>query len=99
VNHLLFVCPLAKFMWAFVSSGLRWNGYPRDLNDLLAEWLPRKFGTSYQLGLSCFTGLAWSLWITRNKLCFQNTLPERPINIVYLSLPNLQKWKILMRRE
>jgi hypothetical protein len=68
VNHLLFLCPLAKFMWAFVSSTLGWNGYPRDLNEVLAEWLPRKFGTSYQLGLSCFAGLVWSLWFTRNKL-------------------------------
>jgi hypothetical protein len=97
VNHLLFSCPLAKFLWAFVSSALGWNDYPRDLNDLLAEWLPQKFRTSYQMGLSGFAGLAWSLWITRNKLCFHNTLPGRSIDIVYLTLSNLQKWKILMR--
>jgi hypothetical protein len=89
VNHLLFSCPIAKFMWALVSSALGWKGYLRDLNQLLVEWLPRKFRISYQLGLSCFAGLAWSLWIMRNKLCFQNALPERSLDIIFLALSNL----------
>jgi hypothetical protein len=39
------------------------------MQDLLEQWLPKKFGTSYQTGLSCFAGLTWMIWNTRNKMC------------------------------
>jgi hypothetical protein len=58
VDHLLFRCPLAEFVWSFVGEALGWTGYPRDMNDLLSKWLPKDFGVNYQLGLACFAGLS-----------------------------------------
>jgi hypothetical protein len=61
LDHMLFKCPLAVFLWVFVSEALGWQGYPRSMEDLLSNWLNGKFRVSYQLGLSCFTGLAWTI--------------------------------------
>jgi predicted 3-demethylubiquinone-9 3-methyltransferase (glyoxalase superfamily) len=52
---------MAKFMWSFVNEALGWDGYPKSMEDLLCEWLPRKFGVSFQVDLFCFAGLAWAL--------------------------------------
>jgi hypothetical protein len=83
-DHLMFSCPLASFMWAFLNEALGWDGYPRSVNELLAEWLPRKFGINYQTSLTCSVGFAWALWNMRNKMCFQCTFPHRPLDIIYL---------------
>jgi hypothetical protein len=60
-DHLMFACPLASFMWAFLSEALGWERYPRSVNEHLAKWLPKKFGSKYQTGLTCFVGFAWAL--------------------------------------
>jgi hypothetical protein len=41
------------------------------MNELTAEWLPRKFRVNFQIGLSFFAGLAWAIWNTRNKILHQ----------------------------
>jgi hypothetical protein len=33
-------------------------------------------------GLTCFAGLAWTLWTTRNKIFIQKMFHEKPFNIV-----------------
>jgi hypothetical protein len=48
VDHLLLRCPLAEFVWEFVKEALGWDGYPRSMRELLSDWLPAKFGVSYQ---------------------------------------------------
>jgi hypothetical protein len=45
---------LAEFVWSFMEEALGWKGYPRDMNDILSNWLPKGFGVSYQLGACLF---------------------------------------------
>jgi hypothetical protein len=61
------------------------------MRELLSDWLPVKFGSSFETGLTCFAGLAWALWTTRNKISIQKTFPEKPIIVVYTALPYIQK--------
>jgi hypothetical protein len=96
-DHLLFKCPMAEFMWAFVREALGWNGYPRSMRELLSDWLPVKFGTSFQTGFTCFAGLAWALWTTRNKISIQKMFPEKSIIVVYNALSYIQKWRVQMK--
>jgi hypothetical protein len=86
VDHLFFSCPLAAFMWTFVSEALGWRDHPKLMNELIQEWLPHKFGVSYQTSISCFAGLTWAIWKTRNKMVIQKTFPETSLDIVYLGL-------------
>jgi hypothetical protein len=59
IDHLLFTCPLASFVWALASEALGWQGFPRSLEDLMCNWISRKFGMGRQLGLACFACIAW----------------------------------------
>jgi hypothetical protein len=64
IDHLIFYCSMAKFVWSFLGEVLGWQGYPRDMDDLVANWLPGGFNVSYQTGLACFAGIAWVIWLT-----------------------------------
>jgi hypothetical protein len=96
-NHLLFSCPLAEFVWACVSEALGCDGYPRSITELISVWLPNKFGVSFQTALSCFAGLAWAIWMTRNSMCMRNVFPANPTDVIHLGLSFVQKWKVLMK--
>jgi hypothetical protein len=80
-----------------MSEALGWKGCPKSMEDLLI-WLPEKFSVSYHIGLSCFAGIAWALWTTRNKFYIRKVFPEHPIDVVFLCLPFIQKWRLLMRK-
>jgi hypothetical protein len=56
------------------------------MKDLLADWLTGKFGVDYQTWLSCFAGVAWAIWTTRNKMCIQKKFPDKPLDTVYVVL-------------
>jgi hypothetical protein len=90
VNHLLFTCPVTEFVWCCISEGLGWKGYPRSLIELISDWIPKRLGVSFELGLSCFAGFAWVLWLTRNKMCISKRFPDKPFDIIYLSLSFIQ---------
>jgi hypothetical protein len=94
----MFTCPLAEFVWAFTSEALRWDGYPGSMDELLSEWLTGKLGANYQTSLSCFAGLAWAIWTTRNKIAIRKNFPDKPFDIVYLGISFIQKWKFLMKK-
>jgi hypothetical protein len=98
VDHLLFQCPMAKKLWVFLSEALGWDEYPSSMSDLLFVWLPGKFGVCYQTSLFYFAWMAWALWTTRNKISIQRVFPNRPIDIIFLGLSCLQKWRILMTK-
>jgi hypothetical protein len=97
VDHLLFANPLAKFIWVFVKQALGWADYPRDMEDLMTTWLPGKFKVSYQTGLSCFAGIEWAIWNTRNKITIQKQFPAKAVDAVHLAMSFLQKWRNLMK--
>jgi hypothetical protein len=83
-------------VWAIFSEALGWRGQPRNLADLLNNWLTGKFGVNYRTSLSCFAGLAWALWMTRNKICIQNFFPNKALDTVFLEFSFRQKWTLLM---
>jgi hypothetical protein len=97
-NHLLFECSLEKFVWSFMGETLRWSGFPRSMEDLVLNWLPGGFKVSYQTALTCFAGVAWAIWLTRNKMCMLRVFLNNPIEIIYLCLSFVQKWQVLAGR-
>jgi hypothetical protein len=49
------------------------------------------------MGLTCFAGLGWAAWLTRNKICMQKSFPAKPIEVIYNALSFVQKWQPLMK--
>ncbi|TVU17160.1 hypothetical protein EJB05_33176, partial [Eragrostis curvula] len=64
-----------------------WTSIPISSDDLLNEWLPKKVDVS----------LAWTLWTTRNKMTIQRKFPDNPIDVMYIAVSYLQKWKLLLK--
>jgi hypothetical protein len=75
VDHLLLECSMAMFIWSFLGEALRWEGYPRNMDDLKSNWLTQGFGVSYQTGLACFIEFTWVIWNTRTKMIMQDVFP------------------------
>ena len=48
---------------------------------------------------SCIGALAWSLWLTRNKLAIEGIFPTHPANILFKCNLFLQQWSPLVRRK
>jgi hypothetical protein len=97
IDHLLFRCPMAVFVCAFLRVALGWNGQPISCNNLTSAWLKGGFGVSQQLGLTCFASFAWEMWITRSKMRMQKTFPGKLTDVIYIGLSFIQKWKILAK--
>ena len=97
-NHVFFRCPLACFAWSVVrtASNTSWN--PRSATDLAAIVATTKGGNNRVLW-SCLGALAWSLWLTRNKLAIEGIFPTYPANIIYKRNLFLQQWSPLARHK
>jgi hypothetical protein len=39
-DHILFCCPMAKFIWACFSDALGWGGSPDNLQEMWEELVP-----------------------------------------------------------
>jgi hypothetical protein len=80
-----------------VSEALGWQGYSGSMKELLSSWVLGKFGVNFQTKLSCFAGLAWPIWNTRNKICIKQVIPDKTIDTMYLGLSFIHKWRVLMK--
>ena len=40
VDHVLFQCVMAKFVWTSFKEALGWERVPRNMADLLTHWIP-----------------------------------------------------------
>jgi hypothetical protein len=49
IDHLLFRCPLAEFVWSIFREALGWTDQPKSMKDILADWFTGKFGVDYYL--------------------------------------------------
>jgi hypothetical protein len=69
------------------------------MDDLDLNWLQEGFGVSFQVGLACFTGVAWAIWLTRNRMCMSSSFLNNPLDIIFLCLSFVKRWRILAGRE
>jgi hypothetical protein len=77
VDHILFQCILATFMWSGVRSmfGVNWN--PRSLQEWFAIVLTLN-AQSRRMMWTIFAAQSWALWTTRNKFTIEKKFPQHP---------------------
>lgn len=46
-----------------------------------------------------FAGFTWALWITRNKMAIEKSLPKAPTDIIYTALSLMQRWSISLKEK
>jgi hypothetical protein len=97
-EHIFTQCVLAKFGWSVLRDELEWNYFPANLDDLHNKLVEGsvKNNSLFVFFFGCF---AWSLWLTRNNLVFNDIVVNQPDVIVFRTISFLQKWKLLLREQ
>lgn len=80
-DHIIFQCAVAQFSWCVCRDILEWPFPPTSLNDL--REIARE-GSNRQIKniLFLFGCVAWSLWLIRNYLVFNNLVVFSQVCIV-----------------
>jgi hypothetical protein len=97
-DHILFLCPIAKFTWSCFREALGWVKSPRGFQDCLDVWIPLGC-VDYKLKLFVLGVALWVLWNTRNKLVIEGVCPISPSDVVYKMISYMQRWRALLRGE
>jgi hypothetical protein len=71
INHLLFQCPLARYMWNVVSCAIGECCQFESVDDCLVCWLDGFNGKKKKLLAVGIASIMWSIWKARNLACFQ----------------------------
>jgi hypothetical protein len=82
VDHLIFECPLAGFVWSVIKEGMGWGGLKsvKEFNDeFLLERGHKYNGVLFFL----FGAVGWILWLYRNNWVFRNMLVFSPNAILH----------------
>lgn len=99
VNHVLFGCVLVKFVWAIVKEVFCLESIPTSLQSFSEMWLQGKGPLPKRLMMFLFAGLAWMLWVTRNKMMIEKRFPREPSDVLYAALSLVQRWLILLKES
>ncbi|RLN34680.1 putative retroelement [Panicum miliaceum] len=98
-DHIFFHCSMARFTWCCLRDFFGWDGHPTSCSDFWGRWLPLKFNISPRLGIFMFAGLCWVLWITRNKMAFEQKFINKPTEVVFLGINFMQKWSPMLKED
>ena len=97
LEHLMFTCPLAKYMWKVSCVSLGIYSKPSSFDDLYQGCFASSFGRDRKLLLTGTSVLFWSIWKARNRSCFQGIRPGDPTNVVLYLCQFLNEWAILQK--
>jgi hypothetical protein len=95
-SHILFNCPIAKFVWCSVIEVIGGDMVPLNFWDGLRV-VKKQLGVN--LGIFICACLCWGLWTIRNDFVFENKLVKTPLQVVYRSIALANRWKVLLRER
>jgi hypothetical protein len=97
-HHIIFTCPVARFLWSFVVKALGPEWQALDLGEFLEVRANRTGGRRCLFWL-VFTAMSWTLWTIRNKMVIEHILLRRISDSVFNFLAFLQQWYPLYRQR
>lgn len=92
VNHILYECVFAQFVWCCIRDGSGLQGFPTSVQEVILFWLPRRLGVPKRLCLTFFAGLAWMLWKNRNRMAIEKIFPSNPDAVIHEAFNLMQMW-------
>ena len=99
VNHIMFRCHLARFVWSVLKEIFEWRWAPVSVDDFSCRWLEEcslQEGTVLMYGLGV---VSWVLWRVRNKMAIEGVVPNKPTNVLYKIISFMLHWKALLDLE
>jgi hypothetical protein len=94
IDHLLFHCPVARFIWRIVQIAFNLTYTPKDTTDLFGPWINSFYKTEKKLVLFGCGAALWAIWRTRNDCCFNAKLIDDPSNVVFSCCYWIDAWSI-----
>jgi len=99
LDHLLFRCPMAVFVWCWVRDSLGWQHIPSSLEDFQSGFLGEPGAKSNRTIIFLFSGVSWVLWRSGNDWVFSDILVKHPKYIAHRAFGFLQHWCLLSTKE
>jgi len=80
-----FTCHLAKLLWEVIviAEIFQLSTYPTSWDDFCDTWLRGKGPVPTRLIIFLFSGFAWALWTTINKIAIEKMTLEAPTGVIY----------------
>ena len=75
IDHIFFECHLAVMIWEMLKEIFHLDSYPRSWEDFCSTWLRGKGLFPIRLIIFMFSGFAWALWTSRNKMAINKKFP------------------------
>ena len=90
---------MAKLIWSIVKEIFNLEYCASSLEDLSCLWLQGKGPLPSNLLMFVFAGLAWALWITRNKMAIEKVFPKTPSDVIYVVISLMQEWSHQLKEK
>ena len=98
-NHILFVCPMARFVWCWCRDVLNWPYPPKNLDEFFLLCNHSSAFINDRLHIMLLAAICWCLWLTRNNMVFRKTLLYSPLTLPFQIISLLLQWRKLCRAE
>uniref|UniRef100_J3L6R6 Reverse transcriptase zinc-binding domain-containing protein n=1 Tax=Oryza brachyantha TaxID=4533 RepID=J3L6R6_ORYBR len=98
-QHIIFQCPLAKFMWCLVRDVFDWQLAPNDLEMFFYLVVDRRTDKQSRVVLMLLGACCWSVWLIRNDMVFREKLVSSPCIIIYRVVSFLSQWRVLAKED
>jgi hypothetical protein len=82
IQHLLFDCHYAKFIWRIVHVSFNLKP-PTSVHNLFISWLEglnKKMKSQILVGASA---ICWALWLTRNEVVFDKIIASSYLQVIF----------------
>jgi hypothetical protein len=96
VDHIIFRCPIAVFVWCFLREVFGKSVSPTRRDDFSDIFL-RQGGDKYNsVWWFMAAAIFWSLWLTRNDRVFLRKVPSSLVYPLYKVVFLMLQWKPLV---
>jgi hypothetical protein len=97
-EHIFVDFALAKYGWSVFSDVLAWPNTPDSLEELSCKPVEgnERENANFAYIFGC---LAWSLWLLRNDLIFNNFVAISYNVCIVRTISFMQRWRILSKEQ
>jgi hypothetical protein len=86
-------------VWETICVIFQLSSYPKSWEDFCGTWLRGKGPVSVSLTMFIFSGFAWALWTTRNKIAIDKKFLKAPTDVIYIAISLMQKWSVKLKEK
>jgi len=98
VDHIFFHCSIARLIWCGIRDCLGWAECPVSWATWKNKWAKGGLKNPKRFTIFLFAGIAWALWVNRNKMAIEKSFPKDPLQVLYSGISFLQKWRPLLKQ-